>query len=148
MSVYVSMPSGEVDTWELCRTVLRGGKQLYVPRFSAVRQGDSTAAVAAKPVFRRDMDMLQVRDEQELAHGLVRNKWGIAEPPPDADGAPRADALDARGDGLDLILMPGMLFDRAGGRLGHGKGYYDRYVQRARAFMAQRGHSPLPAIGA
>ncbi|KAG8145108.1 putative 5-formyltetrahydrofolate cyclo-ligase protein [Naja naja] len=32
--------------------------------------------------------------------------------------------------GLDLILMPGLGFDKTGNRLGRGKGYYDTYLQR------------------
>ncbi|XP_077173807.1 5-formyltetrahydrofolate cyclo-ligase isoform X2 [Paroedura picta] len=33
-------------------------------------------------------------------------------------------------DGLDLILMPGLGFDKTGNRLGRGKGYYDTYLKR------------------
>ena len=41
---------------------------------------------------------------------------------------------------LDLVMVPGTAFDPSGGRMGQGKGYYDRLLGRARP------ESPLVAL--
>lgn len=36
-------------------------------------------------------------------------------------------------DDMELVLVPGLAFDSSGGRVGHGRGHYDRILEQARA---------------
>lgn len=98
---YSSMTQ-EPDTRELMDTALREGKTLLVPRMT-----DRTGSMVA----------LQVTDPDAMEPGTL----GIAEPVmPDKP---------VRTPEPDLILVPCMAASPGGIRLGHGAGYYDRFLE-------------------
>ncbi|MGR9049364.1 5-formyltetrahydrofolate cyclo-ligase [Halobacillus faecis] len=73
---------------------------------------------------------------------LERVYFGLREPKPESS------ALVKKGD-IDLLLVPGLLFDDKGYRIGYGGGYFDRFIEgfRGKTLMIaseRQRYSPLP----
>lgn len=113
VSCYLSMPAAEVQTTSLILNVLGDlGKTLFVP---SIASSDGS------------MDFVRVYTEEDY-RSFPSGLWGIPEPTPEWSSKKRQSVFDADCDNLDLILVPGVAFDRSLSRLGHGKGYYDRFI--------------------
>ena len=101
---YVALPY-EVQTWRMIEEMLIRGKRVVVP--------------LAQPRTKQLL-LSEVRDPTtELARGA----FGVREP---VASARRPVPVRE----LDLVLVPGIAFDRQGHRLGHGHGYFDRLLAR------------------
>ncbi|WP_281643909.1 5-formyltetrahydrofolate cyclo-ligase [Bacteroides zoogleoformans] len=80
-----------------------------------IRKWSRTKRILLPVVVGNDLE-LRVYNGPE---GLISGAYDIKEP----TGAPFCDY-----NSIDLILVPGVAFDRNGNRLGRGKGYYDRLL--------------------
>ena len=109
-TIYGYLPyNQEVRTWALLEQALKDGKQIAVPK-----------------VYGDEMRFILMEDLSRVAPGYA----GIPEP---VDDGPVANDPQA------LVLMPGMVFDKAGHRIGYGGGFYDR-------FLAAEPHHPTIAL--
>jgi len=108
---------GEIDPRLLLRAAQRRGKATYLPVLSAWPR--------TKMVFQR------VRPGDKLSP----NRFRILEPRVNAKHQRQVWALD-------LVLLPLVGFDDAGGRLGMGGGFYDRSL----AYLARRQHWRKPTL--
>ncbi|XP_064403917.1 5-formyltetrahydrofolate cyclo-ligase-like [Halichondria panicea] len=117
VSVYLSM-SNEVQTEGILKDVFSSGRMCYIPWYDT----GSTR-----------MEMLRVTSLEEIA-ALPLTKWNIRQ-----HRSPDAAENALSSGGLDLIVSPGLGFNKEGHRLGQGKGYYDTYLARCH----DQGLSPL-----
>lgn len=71
---------------------------------------------------------------------FTENKWGIIEP----DYGESVNAAE-----IDLVLVPLLCFDKAGHRVGYGKGFYDKILSRCKPHCEKIGlsyFSPVTTI--
>ncbi|MFQ5680519.1 MAG: 5-formyltetrahydrofolate cyclo-ligase [Candidatus Omnitrophota bacterium] len=99
---YVSVDS-EVDTFDMIRKAILSGKKVAVP---TIDEKDKNMTVSRILDLDKDMNI---------------GPYGIRQPC-------RERLMPISPDELDLIVVPGIAFDRQNNRLGRGKGYYDRLL--------------------
>jgi len=103
---YVSFDS-EVDTQYMIKEELRKReKKIYVPKVKG-----------------SGLQIFEIKDFSELKPGF-RN---ILEPT-EENKAPEDP------EKIDIVIVPGVVFDLHGFRIGYGGGYYDRFLRRVSAF--------------
>jgi 5-formyltetrahydrofolate cyclo-ligase len=102
--VLLTLPFGsETDTRPLTEHALAAGKQVLLPRVD------------------RETRMLELHQVLNLLQDIAPGRWNIPEPRP--EHCARKDPRE-----VDWVLVPGVAFDEAGGRLGYGGGFYDRLL--------------------
>jgi 5-formyltetrahydrofolate cyclo-ligase len=100
-TVHLFVPFGsEVDTRPILEELWAREVRTVLPRVASNRQ----------------LDHLAVTDWNELEPGA----YSIPEP--------MAHCPTVSPKEVELVLVPGVAFDRTGGRLGYGGGYYDRFL--------------------
>ena len=100
--IYISYDS-EINTKGIINKALEDNKKVYVPRTEFKN---------------RLMDAVEIMS----LDNLVESDFGILEP---SIKEPHIDPNE-----LDLIVVPGVAFDKQGGRVGYGAGFYDRYFNK------------------
>lgn len=94
----------EVDPESLFEEAVRSGKNVFLPKVKG-----------------EEMDFFPYTGRDSVSKGYM----GIMEPVSD-------ETFTYGADKKILMIMPGVAFDRKGGRVGYGGGYYDRYLDRYR----------------
>ena len=98
----------EISTDCIINRALADGKRVALP-FCTDREGN--------------MDFYIIESISQLVSG----SFNVREP--DVNLCERLDNFDN-----SVIIVPGLLFDKKGNRLGYGRGYYDRFLSRNRIF--------------
>ena len=103
-------PKGtEVNTQYIINKALEAGKILALP-----------ATIQDEIYFYKISNLNYLYGDQ-----MIISKFGIKEPSPS-----KAYLIDD----IDILIVPGIAFDRNGYRLGYGRGYYDRYLSKKYIF--------------
>ncbi|KAB2576774.1 5-formyltetrahydrofolate cyclo-ligase [Lasiodiplodia theobromae] len=150
ISVYLSMPAGEISTATIVHDALAQGKKVFVPY---TYQRSVQPELKPKSI----MDMVELDSFRDF-ESFQPDKWGIPTPSAESitgrknsfggQGLSEGDANPVSGaeSGLDLIVVPGMAFDADFGRLGHGKGFYDFFLDRSQQHSQKASGVRMPFL--
>uniref|UniRef100_A0A1B6H8D5 5-formyltetrahydrofolate cyclo-ligase n=2 Tax=Homalodisca liturata TaxID=320908 RepID=A0A1B6H8D5_9HEMI len=106
IAIYVNMKN-EVGTYDILKEAFAGNKQVFMPL-----------------VVGEDMKMVKLNSFEDLKT-MPKTKWGIIQP---LESDNREDCLET--GGVQYVVVPGVAFTSTGLRLGHGRGYYDRFLAK------------------
>jgi 5-formyltetrahydrofolate cyclo-ligase len=106
-----------------------------VATYVGVKSEVGTRSLIEGRLARGEATAVVYRHEGDLALCLIQSvdelapaSFGLLEPGPSVVADPERRCAPAD---VDLFLVPGLAFDPAGGRIGYGKGYYDRLLGAA-----------------
>ncbi len=99
----------EVRTTDLVAHLLQSGKKAVIPYCAG-----------------NNLELYHLTDLTELSPGVL----GIPEPRPSLRSLAERRVTPEE---LDLLAVPGVAFDPGGGRVGYGRGYFDRLLRKLRA---------------
>ena len=91
--------------------------------------------------------MVELKGKEDFV-GLKRDGWGIPTVGEDLRGRREGfEEVKAGEGGVEVVVMPGVAFDRKGGRCGHGRGFYDLWLNRYCGVLEGRGAGRPVLVG-
>lgn len=98
-------------------------KQNEIDTFLIIRRLQINFPLINIVVSRSDLNNFEMQHFILEEQNLVENKWGILEPS-------QASRKEVQPEQIDLVIIPLLAFDKQGNRVGYGKGFYDRFLQK------------------
>ena len=94
-----------------------------VPTENIIKRAYSYNKIVVLPAFDAKNCEMKLMKVDKFAQELKSGPRGVLEPDPDL-------CKNVPIDRIDIAIIPGMAFDEKGGRIGSGKGYYDRLIPK------------------